>query len=431
MTIPDGYYNHFDASKNYYEVMALAGYVEQSREDNEIQAILMGALKKGMDTLYKNDTLISGGELGRGPGQFDVSLGAAKFYHNGIVHSVAAATGSLSGTGTETVGVLVTETLVGPNDDPDLFDPASGSDNYGQPGAWRRKIVCTWAINNPVAIPLYTFVGNVQQTQPLVGNIDLVTKELARRTYDESGNYVVAGFDLQVVNNDDNTLNVVVGSKNPTPNENGSKAYVQGNKIIKIAPEKLVINKAKDPRAVVAQPFFYDGSSPTFTFRSQPAFKLDQVTAIYDVVRTVSSHNYNGYDELIQAGEVLVDVISAFHSGTPEAPVTVYAKAANRTGTGDYYIGTDVPGGIKWDVAGSSTDPVSAGDTYYVYCLVRRVVDLTSTAAVIQPGSGGTVFDITAMNPKPYRLNRATGAALSSEIDVSYQYYLNRVDTST
>ena len=424
MTLPTGYFNQYDASKGYTEVMALAGYVEQSREDNEIQAIFAGALKSTADTLYKNDSLVSGGDLGRGAGQFDYTVTDAKFYHNGRVFPVPAATLTLTGSGTETLGVLVTETYVGPNDDASLLDPASGSENYGQPGAWRRKVVCNWVLTNPNAATLYTFLSGVQQTQPVVGAIDVVTKTLARRTYDESGNYVVAGFDLSVTNRDTQSLNLVVGSGNATQGYNGSKAYVQGQEIIAIAPQKVALDRALDARSVVAQSFFFNNSTNLFAFPSQPAFAINRVTAIFDVVRTVTSHNYNGYDELILPGETLVSVVAAYHAGSPAAQTSPYVQALSQTGTGDYYLSGN---GIKWDVVGSSTDPVTAGDTFYVYCLVKRVLD--PSQYTITTTSGTTYFDLTPASPKPYNNNQVNSSNQTSEVDVDYQFYLSRIDT--
>lgn len=125
------------------------------------------------------------------------------------------------------IGFEVSETFVTPEDDSSLLDPALNSTNYAAPGAHRLKITATLATrsidaNNATLITQnssqnfveITRVGGViapvvEDTTDLTGNsvitvppppaevppLPVVTEDvLARRTFDESGDYLVRVF---------------------------------------------------------------------------------------------------------------------------------------------------------------------------------------------------------------------------------------------
>ena len=98
------------------------------------------------------------------------------------------------------VGLDVFEVIETPDDNIDLNDNAQGFSNYAAPGADRLSIVAILTkipINdpNPVATPNFVQLLEVRNgiLQRQINNPDynVIEKELARRTYDESGNYYV------------------------------------------------------------------------------------------------------------------------------------------------------------------------------------------------------------------------------------------------
>jgi hypothetical protein len=443
ITPESNYYNLFDSTKKYYEIRALAGLVEQSREDNEIQAILKNIIKDFGNTLYKNGSLVSGGAFSRGTTNVNqLTMQETKIWFNGIVHDVPSRVLTLTG-GTDNIGIKITESIVTYSTDPQLKDPAVGYANYGQPGANRLKIEATWELNDAQAIPFYTFNNFTQQTQPKVGDIDVVTTTLARRTYDESGNYVVAGFDLKVSNLNDSQVQLTAGNFRDA-SYSGSKAYVQGQEIVKLVADTLPVDRALDTRSVADERKYYapaDPFSPTatemrFELDSQPGARVTRVTATFDVIRTVTNHNFNGYDEITQVGETLIDIIRVFKGGTVSSPSTTYAKSNNgAAGPGDWYRSSN---GLRWDVSGSSSEP-TAGDTYTVYALVRKQVEIAPVSAGNSGQAGkvhlyssgtSTFLDVSNLNPKPYAYNQATSTIVSggSDLDVDYDFYLSRID---
>ena len=99
------------------------------------------------------------------------------------------------------VGFLVNEEVVTSSDDASLLDNAQGSNNFAAPGADRLKITLTLAARTEDdADPNFVLLANIEQGS-IVGNGEGETVKwdwlydiLARRTDDESGDYIVKDF---------------------------------------------------------------------------------------------------------------------------------------------------------------------------------------------------------------------------------------------
>ena len=103
------------------------------------------------------------------------------------------------------VGFLVQETFVSVNEDPSLYDNAQGTSNFAAPGADRLKIdlVLTKLVPGNV-VPnfrrLCTVIqGNIQGSPNQTIKWDWLYDILAKRTFDESGNYIVDGFSISLL----------------------------------------------------------------------------------------------------------------------------------------------------------------------------------------------------------------------------------------
>jgi hypothetical protein len=159
------------------------------------------------------------------------------------------------------VGFQIVEDTVSAEDDQTLLDPAQGSFNYAAPGADRYQVTTTLvAYESTDTIPptfnqlVEIISGEVQRiyTANIYGELG---KNMARRTYDESGNYAVRQFPVLIkehLNVDDNnglrTLNTV------DPERGGSKdllaigleagkAYVRGYEHETFQTEYVVVPK--------------------------------------------------------------------------------------------------------------------------------------------------------------------------------------------
>ncbi len=102
------------------------------------------------------------------------------------------------------VGFELVESTVSAEDDQTLLDPAQGSFNYAAPGADRYKIATTLVKYTPEETLPASFSqlvdivnGEIQRTYTanIYGELG---KNMARRTYDESGNYAVRQFPVLI-----------------------------------------------------------------------------------------------------------------------------------------------------------------------------------------------------------------------------------------
>jgi hypothetical protein len=102
------------------------------------------------------------------------------------------------------VGLNVVETLVTPEDNADLLDNAIGSSNYTAPGAHRYKIELVLSKRSLTSEDDKNFVELLRLEEGKIiyktrtTDYSILEKTLARRTSDESGDYVINNFNFEV-----------------------------------------------------------------------------------------------------------------------------------------------------------------------------------------------------------------------------------------
>ena len=102
------------------------------------------------------------------------------------------------------IGLLVSEEIITPEEDETLLDNAQNSFNYAAPGAHRFYIDLTLTKLAIDTILDENFVELIRVTNGSINTIvqnteySLLGNELARRTYDESGDYTVRGFEIDI-----------------------------------------------------------------------------------------------------------------------------------------------------------------------------------------------------------------------------------------
>jgi hypothetical protein len=220
------------------------------------------------------------------------------------------------------IGLTVTESFVTPNDDNSLNDNAQGTSNVNAPGAHRFKITLTLAKKTLAAVDDNNFyeiarvdTGNIKS---MVRTTEYAVLEdtLARRTFDESGNYVLSNPDFDV------REHLVSGNNRGifTSGESGSatklaigvspfKAYVNGYESERLGTTFVDVNKARD---------FDTGNN------NKTRFTLDNYLNVTNVYNTP-------------------DV--GFVSGAVEAfkTVNLFDTATSSRGTQQSTVGTTVP----------------------------------------------------------------------------------------
>ena len=163
------------------------------------------------------------------------------------------------------IGLTVTENFITSTDDTSLLDNAQGSSNANATGAHRFKIVLTLAKLSLTSTADGSFVENfrlkkgILQNKPIDDVRTSIEDTLARRTYDESGDYVVDDFELDIrehLLSGENRGIYTAGSTSDDGNEatetklafglSQGKAYVKGYEIGKLGTTYIDVNKARD-----------------------------------------------------------------------------------------------------------------------------------------------------------------------------------------
>lgn len=166
------------------------------------------------------------------------------------------------------VGFLIEESIITEKEDTSLYDIARGSSNFASPGAHRLKIDLQLTRYDYDAITDKNFIelisiksGNIQK-KVVRTDYSVLENTLARRTYDESGDYVVDNFSLDLreyyQNNNNlgfyklddsglvNGISEIEASSKMIASIGTGKAYVRGYEIVNKETSYLEVNKARD-----------------------------------------------------------------------------------------------------------------------------------------------------------------------------------------
>ena len=163
------------------------------------------------------------------------------------------------------VGLTVSESFVTPNDDSSLNDNAAGSSNANAPGAHRFKIDLTLDKKTLTSTEDSNFIELLRLSEGILQNRVRTTEyavledTLARRTYDESGDYYIKPFEIDVrehLKDETSTNQDIVRGIYTSANGGDTsklaiglspgKAYVKGYEIEKLATTYLNVDKARD-----------------------------------------------------------------------------------------------------------------------------------------------------------------------------------------
>jgi len=225
------------------------------------------------------------------------------------------------------VGLLLNEEIVTPsNANSDLFDNARGFSNESAPGADRFKISTSLSKkslddNNDLDfVELFRIENGIIREQVKTTDYNIFKDELARRTYDESGDYYIKPFNIDVRESlNDRISNRGVYSENQTT-QNGNtpsddvislqispgKAYVRGYEIDKISTSSVDIVKPRTTKLKenVAVPIRVGNYVNVNSITGAPTIGFS--TSINLLDRRLNTNNNNGKNEGQATGAVVV-----------------------------------------------------------------------------------------------------------------------------
>jgi hypothetical protein len=176
------------------------------------------------------------------------SFSAGKIYLDGRHIPVPATSLTISGTGTEYAGIVVTTDVVDYTDDVKLrnIDDNIPAEMYNLPGADRIISLVEWSIETTLDTNLLVIAefndGAVLETR-IPPEYSELYDMIDRRTYDVSGSFTVKNFPLSITDHDtdDTKLYLNIGS---------GKAYPNGHEVQIDTTQTCVINKARTVKAI-------------------------------------------------------------------------------------------------------------------------------------------------------------------------------------
>ena len=168
------------------------------------------------DELISANKIINGIAAGTATAQLQTTLATFTGSSVSITEGIFFVRGFMCRTGTQTItldkysntpsyriGFTIAEALITPEEDPLLLDNAAGSSNYAAKGAHRFKITLTIGKKSLTDTDDDNFVelarvdnGQIVHRKKAT-EYSIVADMIARRTDDESGDYVVKHFDIE------------------------------------------------------------------------------------------------------------------------------------------------------------------------------------------------------------------------------------------
>lgn len=256
-------------------------------------------------------------------------------------------------TPTKKVGFIVTEQIVTAQDDTALYDNSNDTPDLTAPGADRYQITLSLSLEEDVSanttfIPSFDIIdGRIAGTKQAVDNsLSVIGDIMAKRTYEESGNYTVKPFILKTQDNDSDATKIDVTI-------NSGLAYVKGYRYELFSPLKIPLDRPRTTTTVnndviaaeygnyvicdnfVGMPAF--DTMATINLRSATGYGGSTIgtARVRAVEKFGDSYRLYGFDVSMNSGQQFSSVRSAGTSSTQYADlvlengVAVIKDAAN------------------------------------------------------------------------------------------------------
>lgn len=342
----DSYYNKYDESKRYQEILLRAGYPTQANEINEMQSILFERLKRVADGIYSDGDTIADAQIVVNESTGETQAQAGAIYIGGAVWPVEAASFTIPTEGTIAVGIRLVETIISELEDPDLYNPAIGSRSEGEPGAWRRKIVAQWGYDGDGGpgdfYPVHMVDDGVVRAKEAPPAFDAITQSIARYDRDSTGGgtYVCAGMFVDVAEDTEDGRQVYTVTE--------GRARVDGFGVDMLTSRRLVYDAEPDLRFVDTEVIEADGTpSQRIRVAHAPIYNITALHVPVQVTETLTHGNFSGCADPLQHSGVLKIVSVTMGS-------TTYNEGTDFVRTGDT---------VDWSPKGAE---MSTGSTYTV-----------------------------------------------------------------
>jgi len=454
--------NTFDPAKNYKRVRYHQDRDLLDSELNEQQDITISERKKLADLLFREGAIIGG--LVPQVAANVVTLSVGVVYIDGHIEQVPGATLTYDPAKTDGVDYVYVELLkynYTHNQDAVLINPATGEptaerekwvlvlrerDTSGDAlpnNVTERKVVAihkfdratgevTATVLEKSNLHLQNFLGTLPGSRITVSSItedqldfaaaeglNSLLQNLAERTYDQAGSYLVRGFDSFIGGNDGASVQVVT---------NAGRAYVQGIRLQKDLPSTTTVTKSVATKSVRGEQKTYVATERRYALNSDPLKETTQVEAIVEITANVTRGSVGGGEDLLTPNPV-VDILEVSQGATIFLEGTDWQQSGNSVdwlGSGNEpAIGTTYT--VRWTYVkqmvkgtdyvdggwfGQSGYPAAAEYYYVVTALSASGETAYASSKVVSRQTGAGEINLVTWRPisgaTGYRVYRAT-----------------------
>lgn len=391
------YYDDYDPSKHYHQLLAIPGRVAQAREFTQAQSLTRDIIKSIGDAFMKDGDVIEGCQVTVSTDKTTATVSAGKVYMDGAVLPVPESTVLITGSGIENIGVVIEDEIVDEVIDPTLRDPALNYENYNLPGCHRLKRTLKVVVDDPNAAILSTLNDGDLMLETYSPEYDTLSQTLARRTFDESGSYIVNGLNVHTEENTDPAYYTVV--------VDSGKAYVLGYELGIASTRRIPVPRSTTYDLVTVSSMVY--------LVANIDYQLDDDLYVKDIVSVVGLRNKTeaqsittGTDRVLLSENTVIS-ITEVNKG-----VTVYTQGT------DYQLIRD---GSRYYIEWLGVTYPSSGEQYHVKYVYQHTF------------VSGTDYSLVALDDGHYlRWNTSNNEAEvpinNTNFTVQYNQYLGRKD---
>lgn len=253
----------------------------------------------------------------------------------------------------------INETIIDSTEDETLLDPAQGSYNFAAPGADRYRLsleLVTLPIDATITddyVEIMRFRSGVLEEHARTPKYNELEKSLARRTFDESGDYVVSGLRGKITEHKKESTNgglYLDGDFNKfAVTVSPGKAYIKGFEVEKISNTVFSLDKARTNEHVLTTSTSLPIDFGKFIYVTN--IKGDLKIATKGLFNIINADPSNSAPTTIGTGRVLaID----YHAGTPTSPYAIYKLYYSELNLNVTKLITEA-GGIQFVFGGEAT----------------------------------------------------------------------------
>ena len=317
------------------------------------------------------------------------------------------------------IGFDIVETIVNSNSDTSLLDPALDASNYQAPGSDRYKIDLVLSKRSLESVDDEKFIELIRLEKAQITReyrypiYSVLEETLARRTFDESGNYTVKPFKISLEENAANSAqtNIILSP---------GKAYVYGYEFETNSPTVITVDKPRESQNVANKRITADYGNFLYTRNQYGSFPINSLASVD--LHCVARESIN---------VTSTSAISNTRIGTARIKAIEFDSAANTSNSQTYEFRTylfdvNVNQSITGNVVSTSGSNVTIGSGSSNYSSVNNAYQGARLRITTGPGAGESAKTIisydgstrTARLNQPFIVTPTSSSVFSIDFEI-------------